>query len=140
MELGPVEYAVVEFPGSHFHGEVMPELADLARKGVIRVLDLTFVRRNEDGSVAHMELNALAPEEAAPFEAIEGEVHDLLNAADIELVAAGLSPGSSAVLLVWENLWAKRLTEAARRADGRLLVHERVPHEVARAAFEALTP
>ncbi len=136
MQLGPVEYAVVAFPGSQFNGEVAPALADLVEAGTIRVIDLAFVSKDLDGSASAVELTELAPDVQAVFDAAGVTVNGLLNDEDLIAAAESLDAGSSAVLLVWEDLWAKKFTEAVRGSAGVLIERRTIPHEVAQAAHD----
>jgi hypothetical protein len=135
--LGPVQYIVVGFPGSKFKGEIIPELGNLVKAGTIRVMDLAFVSKAEDGSILCMELEDLADDDAAPFAAFEKEIGDLLNEEDLLIAADALEPGSSAAVLVWENIWARKFADALRNADGVLVAWDRIPYEVVQAAMAA---
>jgi hypothetical protein len=132
-----VELAVIEFPGSHFNGEIVPELVDIVNRGIVTILDLVFVTKELDGSVTTVELANLDEEYAAPFRALEGEVNGLLSEGDLETTAAAMTPGSSAALIVWENTWARSLVNAISRAGGRLLAHDRLDAETVREALAA---
>jgi len=136
MQLGPVEYAVVAFPGNQFTGEVAPALADLIEAGTIRVIDLAFVTKSDDGVASAMELGELAPDVQAVFEAAGVKVNGLLNDEDLMRAAESLDPGNSAALIVWEDLWAKKFTEALRGAAGVLVERRTIPHEIAQAAHD----
>jgi uncharacterized membrane protein len=136
MAVGSVEIAVIAFPGNKFKGEIVPALQDLVDRDLIRILDLVFVRKGADGDVDAVELSALSPDEAAPFQGVQHDVGGLLNEDDIEDIASALEPNSSAGLLVWENVWSSRFTEAVMNADGVLLMNEKVPAPVVKAALE----
>jgi hypothetical protein len=135
MSLGPVEYIVVGFPGNNFRGDILAALGDLVSSGLIRVMDLAFVRKDEDGSVLAFEFEDLATEEAEAF-AFEKAIGDLLNEEDLVLIGEELEPGSSAAVLVWENLWARRFAETVREADGILIDYNRIPQDVIQAAID----
>ena len=136
MTLGPVEYVVVAFPGNKFTGNVAPALADLVESGTIRVMDLAFVTKDADGAVAGFELTDLDEDEAKVFDDFSGDGLDLISAEDLAAVGEELEPNSSAAMLVWENVWATKFAEAVREADGVLLDHDRIPHEVLQAALD----
>jgi len=136
MQLGPVEYAVVAFPGSQFNGEVAPALGDLVDSGTIRVIDLAFVTKDLDGTPHAAELTELAADVQAVFGAAGVVVNGLLNDEDLMAAADSLEPGSSAALIVWEDLWAKNFAEAVRASAGVLIERRTVPHEVAQAAHD----
>ena len=136
MSIGPIEYIVVGFPGNKFKGEIVPALAELVENGTIRILDLVFIIKDEEGNVGAVELADLDPEdEAAGMADITDIDAGLLNEDDIALAADALEPNSSAGLLVFENVWATRFAEAVRNADGQLLANERIPHDVVQAAL-----
>ncbi|MEU8511053.1 DUF6325 family protein [Kitasatospora sp. NPDC048722] len=137
MDVGPVEYVVIAFPGNHFNGEIVPEVRRLVESGIVRIIDLTFIKKDADGTVSHFELDALDPEEASPFDTVEGEIGGLLSEEDLALIAENLVPDSSAALLVWENTWAAAMVGAIRRAGGLLVQHERIPAPVVAQALEA---
>ena len=138
-DIGPVEYLVVAFPGSRFKGEIAPALADLVESRTIRIIDLAFVAKDEDGEVAAFEVSDLDPEVQEALERMGAQESGLFNDDDLMAAAEEIEPGSSAALLVWEDLWAARLTEAIRDADGVLLDLGRIPHEVVVAAREWVT-
>jgi hypothetical protein len=136
MEPGPIEYMVVGFPGNKFSGEIAPALADLVESGTIRIIDLTFISKDEDGEVSAFELNDMEPVFQEALRSAGAREGNLLSEDDVHDVAEGLDPNQSAALLVWEDLWAARFTQAVRNADGVLLDLQRVPHDVATAARE----
>ena len=136
MSIGPVEYMIVGFPGNKFRGDIAPALAELVKSGTVRIIDLAFVMKDSDGSVEALELADLDSEVGAAFGLLEAETGGLLNQEDLEAAAEELAPNSSAALLVWEDVWATKLADAIRAADGELLDLERVPHEVVVAAVE----
>ncbi|HET9138992.1 DUF6325 family protein [Actinophytocola sp.] len=137
MPRGPLEYIILEFPGNRFSGEIVPALHELVSTGVIRIVDLVFIKKNADGRTETLELSALDPDEAAVFNALDGEINGLLSDHDIKLAAEQLQPDCSAAMLVWENSWAARFIGAVQKANGRLVAHERIPVEVFDEAVEA---
>ena len=136
-ELGPVDYLVVEFPGSQFNGEIAPELSDLVDRGLVRVLDLVMVKKDSDGSIEAFELSDVEDGEIGELRRHEGELALLLSEDDITAVAAAMEPGSSAGVLVWENTWAAPFATAVRRAGGQLVASGRIPIQAMVAALEA---
>jgi hypothetical protein len=135
-EIGPVDYAIVAFPGNRFRGEIAPAIAELVDAGTIRVIDIAFVGKDEDGNAVAMELTELDPEVREGLENIGVEVGGLFDDEDLVAAAEELEPNSSAALLVWENVWARKVAQAMRDAGGVLLDFERLPHEVVQAARE----
>jgi hypothetical protein len=136
-ELGPVDWIVVEFPGSKFNGQIAPALRDLVQKGTVRVLDLVVLKKDEDGSLEAFELSDLDPSEAGELRSYEGELAMLLSEEDVTAVAAAIEPGSSAALLVWENTWAVPFAVAVRHSGGQLVASGRIPVQAMLAAIEA---
>jgi hypothetical protein len=135
-ELGPVDWIVVEFPGSKFNGEIAPALTDLVARDLIRVLDLLVLKKDGDGSVEAFELSDLDAGEAGSLRNLDEGIAELLSEADVEAVAAALEPGSSAALLVWENIWAAPFGAAVRRSGGQLVAGGRVPTQAILAALK----
>ena len=136
-ELAPVDYMIVAFPGNQFKGEIAPALADLVEKGTIRIIDLAFVMKDEDGEIGAFELTDIDPQVRQGFENMGVEVNGLFNEDDLKAAAEELEPNSSAALLLWENLWAKDVAQAIRDAGGEIFDFERLPHEVVQAARDA---
>jgi hypothetical protein len=130
-EIGPVDYAIVAFPGNRFRGEIGPALADLVDAGTIRIIDIAFVGKAADGEAVAFELTELDPDVQESLDKANVEVHGLLSEDD--LISAA---DTSAAVIVWENVWARRVTQAMRDAGGIPVVFERVPHEVVQAARE----
>lgn len=135
-EIGPVDYMIVAFPGNDFQGEIAPALGKLVESGTIRIMDVTFVIKDEDGNIATMEITDLDPTVAAGLENAGFDTSGLFNDEDLEAAAEELEPNSSAALLVWENVWAREVAQAMRDAGGVLLDFDRLPHEVVQAARE----
>ena len=135
-EIGPVDYAIVAFPGNRFRGEIGPALADLVEGGSIRIIDIAFAGKNADGEVVAFELMELDPDVQKSLDKAGIEVQGLLNDDDLMMAAENLEPDSSAALIVWENVWARKVTQAMRDAGGVLVAFERLPHDVVQAARE----
>ncbi len=135
-EIGPVDYAVIAFPGNEFKGDIAPALADLVRAGTIRLIDAAFVGKDQNGDIFMLETTDLAPDVQEKLSSLNIEVQGLLN--DEELLAIGeqLELDSSAALLVWENVWARTVAQAMRDAGGLLVAFDRVPHHAVQAARE----
>ena len=136
-ELGPIDYVVVEFPAgaSNFTGEMAKELVALVDAGTIRLIDVLILTKDEDGTIDAMELSDI--EELGELEALESELAELLAAEDVAHLAAAMEPGSTAGVLVWENLWAAPFASAARRSGGQLIANGRIPIQAIIASIEA---
>ncbi|NUU24360.1 MAG: DUF1269 domain-containing protein [Streptomycetaceae bacterium] len=137
VEAGPIDYVVVEFPGSRMTGEGLPMLVDLVDRGVIRILDLTFVRREADGSLSGLELSDLAPGDV-DLTVFEGVSTGLVGDDELSDAASVLEPGNSAAILIYENLWAAPFVSALRRGGAELVASGRIPATDVLAALEAL--
>ena len=136
MGIGPVEYLVVAFPGNQFNGEVAPALRDLIDSNTIRVLDLAFVMKDVDGNVVGAELEDAGSEVVQAFNALTIERGGLLNDADLVEIGEALDANSSAAILVWEDLWAKRFADAMADSGGVLVDIQRIPRDVVQAAID----
>ena len=136
-ELGPVDWIVVEFPGSRFKGEIAPALRDLVERDLVRVLDLLMLKKDADGTLEAFELSDLDPAEIGELRTYEAELAMLLSEDDVIAVAEAIEPGSSAAVLVWENLWAAPFASAVRRSGGQLVASGRIPIQALLAAIEA---
>jgi Family of unknown function (DUF6325) len=136
-ELGPVDYLVVEFPAgkSNFTGEMAEELVALVEAGTIRVIDVLILVKDEDGSIEAIELSDI--EQLGELQALEAQLAELLAADDVAHLAAAMDPGSTAGVLIYENLWAAPFASAARRAGGQLIANGRIPIQAIIASIEA---
>jgi Family of unknown function (DUF6325) len=138
-ELGPVDYLVVEFPAdkANFSGEMASQLAALVDRGLVRVLDLMFLKKNLDGSVEGFESHDFGDDELGELRALEDELALLLAEEDVESIGAALEPGSVAAVLVFENVWAAPFASSVRRSGGQLVASGRIPIQALAAAIEA---
>ena len=136
-ELGPVDWIVVEFPGSQFNGLIAPALRDLVERDLIRILDLLILKKDADGALDAFELSDLDEAEVGGLRSLETELAMLLSEDDVQAVAAAIEPGSSAAVLVWENTWAVPFAAAVRGSGGQLVANGRIPTQALLAAVEA---
>jgi len=136
-ELGPVDYIVVEFPGSKFNGEIAPALIDLVDRGIIRVLDLIMIVKESDGSFDAIEIADLDESDIGELLRLETHIAELLSEEDVVSLAAAIEPGSTAALLVYENKWAAPFASAVRHSGGQLVANGRIPIQALVAALEA---
>src|SRR4051794_436774 len=136
-DLGPVDYLVVEFPAgaSNFTGEMATELLALVDAGTIRVIDILILTKGEDGVVEAVELSDGG--EAGGLPALQAQLAELLAEEDVHHLAAAMEPGSTAGVLIWENLWAAPFASAARRSGGQLIANGRIPIQAIIASIEA---
>ncbi len=137
-ETGPIDYLVVEFPGNRMTGEAFPLLIDLVDRGLIRILDFAFVRKDLDGSVAGMVLADLDGDSQLDLAVFEGASSGLLHPEDIDEAGTVLQPGSSAGILVYENVWAAPFASAVRRSGGQLVASGRIPVQALLAALDSV--
>jgi uncharacterized membrane protein len=136
-EMGPVDYILVEWTGRQPTGEALPHLVDLVDRGLIRILDIAFVTKDEDGEVAGVEVSELGRqvEEVTIF---EGASSGLISDDDVFEAAQALENGTSAALLVYENVWAAPFAAAVRRSGGQLVASGRIPVQAIIAALDEL--
>ena len=126
----PLEYALVVFPGNKFSGEIVPELLDLAERGIVRFVDLVFVRKDEDGSTRTVELNDLDDASYKMFVPLGEHVTSLFTEDDLEWAANQLPANSSAALFLWENLWQDNVRRAIKASGGVLVQSGLIPADV----------
>ena len=136
-QMGPIDYLVLEFPGNRMTGEAFPLLVDLVDRGVVRILDLVFVRKETDGSVVGLELTDLNGDGELDLSVFEGVSSGLVGEDDIQDAGNVLEPGSSAGILVYENLWAAPFAAAIRRSGGQLVASGRIPVQALLAALDS---
>jgi len=138
-ETGPIDYLVIAFPNAHFTGEAFPLLVDLVERGIIRILDLSFIQKSQDGSVSGLELSELA-DGGVDLTIFDGASSGLLGDDDLSEAANALEPGDAAAVFVYENVWAAPLAVALRRAGGQLVASGRIPVQAVIAALDAAEP
>jgi hypothetical protein len=137
-EMGPIDYVVLEWPSdAPASGDIQKLLLELVDRGIVRLLDIAFVAKSEDGSVATIEAGDVATA-AALFAEFEGASSGLLDFEDLEEAATALEPGTSAAVIVWENSWAAPIATAMRRSGGLLVASGRIPVQAILASLDAL--
>ena len=134
-EMGPIDYIVLEWPGRQPKGDVAPLIVDLVDRGIIRILDVAFMVKREDGTVDSIELGELNGDSGG-FGEFEGASSGLIGQEDLEEAATALEPGTSAAVLIWENRWAAPVAVALRRSGGQLVANGRIPIQALLAALE----
>ena len=132
-EIGPIDYIVLEWPGRQPTGEALPMLVDLVDRGIIRIIDIAFLAKAEDGSSDALDLASLGSE----LSVFEGASSGVLSQEDLDEAASVLEPGTSAAVLVWENRWAGPVAAAMRRSGGQLVASGRIPVQALIAALDA---
>ncbi len=135
--MGPISYLIVEFPGSKMTGEGFPILVDLVDRGLIRILDLRFVRRDMDGSMSAIELRDIDRDGQFDVAIFEGASSGLLDDSDIADARSVIEPGSSAGILIFENRWAVPLIQALRRGEAELVAAGYIPQDTIAASLDA---
>ncbi len=126
----PLEYALVAFEGNRFSGQIVPELLDLAERGIVRFVDIVFIQKDEDGSTRTVELNDLDDESYRMFVPLGAHVGSLFTEEDVEREASRLANNSAAMLFLWENLWAQNIIKAITNSGGVLVERGEIPAEV----------
>jgi Family of unknown function (DUF6325) len=136
-DMGPVDYVVIEFPDGVHRGEAAPLLVDLVDRGIIRILDLIFIRKNDDGTVSGLEISDLDGDGVSDFRVFEGASSGLMSDEDREEAGNILEPGAAALVIMFENRWAAPFGKAMREAGGQLVAFGRIPIQGLLAALEA---
>ncbi len=134
--IGPVEYVLIGFPDNQFTGGIAPALADLVANDLVHIIDLVFIRKDADGSVLSFEYDELA--ETAAYADIDGDADGFLDDDDILAIAEDLDANSSALLIVWEDVWAKPLADEIIASGGQVISGRRIPHQVVTEVLEAI--
>ncbi len=126
----PLEYALVVFPGNQFSGEIVPALLDLAEKGIVRYVDLVFIRKDADGSTRTIELNDLDAESYRLFVPLGEQIESLFTEDDLTWAANDMPENSSAALFLWENVWMDNIRNAILASGGILAERGQIPDDV----------
>ena len=140
MTYGPIDFLALEFRGNQFKGEIMPALLELVEKKIVRVIDIIVVIKDENGQHRALEMEQLEGEMVHIFDPLEVEISGMIQVEDIELVAEKMENNTTAAILMFENLWAIRFGEAAVRANGRMVMFQRIPFEVVNETMALLEP
>jgi len=138
VDVGPIDYLALEFPGARLTGEGMAILVDLVDRGIIRVLDMKALVRSDDGAVTAVSISDLDGDGTLDLAVFEGVESDLLDEDDLKEAAALVEPGNAVALLVYENTWAGPFVSAMRRAGAEVVASVRVPADAVIARLEAL--
>ena len=131
----PLEYALIKFEDATPTGKIVPELLDLAARGIVRFIDIVFIQKEEDGNTRTVELNDLDPESYEMFVPMGEHVSSLFTNDDLQIAAGKLPVNSAAMLILWENLWIANIRKALLDAGGQLVERAQISAEVV-AQFE----
>jgi hypothetical protein len=131
----PLEYALIQFADAKPTGKIVPELLDLAARGIVRFIDIVFIHKEADGNIRTVELNDLDPESYEMFVPMGEHVSSLFTNEDLQIAAGKLPENSAALLLLWENLWIANIRKALLDAGGQLVERAQISPEVV-AQFE----
>jgi hypothetical protein len=136
MTYGPIDFLALDFKTEQLKGEIIPELLELVKNKVVRVIDLVLIQKYEDGHHQALEMQQLSPDLLALFDPLDVQISGMIQLEDIANVAQAMEKGTNAALLLFENLWAIKFKEAVVRANGRLLADERIPYQVVDEALD----
>jgi hypothetical protein len=138
---GPLEYAALSFEGNftsrQFTGEILPALREVIDQGIVRIVDLAFLYKDQDGVVTVREIEEVDPTLKVAFDPVVAEVAGLFSQGDLEAIGSLLANNSSAAMILWESSWARKFAQAVVNANGRVLARETVPFELVQAALNA---
>lgn len=137
MAFGPIEMLMIRFPGDQISGDLVPAMTELVQGGLVRIVDLLFIRKDAEGSVTVFELGDLSPDLAGQYAQLLNDVTELLNDEDAYELAESLDNGSSAGIMLFENVWATRFAEAVRASNGEVLLSQRIPNSVVEEVLAA---
>jgi len=132
-EIGPIDYLVIEMPEANADGSGLVELLNLVDRGLIRILDLAFLRKSADGTIEALNISDLG----ATYAAFEGASSGMLGDDDFDEVSGALEPGVLAAVMVYENTWAAPLATALRRNGAQMVASGRIPINAVMAALDA---
>jgi hypothetical protein len=135
--MGPISYLIVEFPGNKMTGEGFPALIDLVDRGLIRILDLRFVMKDTDGSIRAIALTDIDGDGELDLAMFEGVSSGMLDQSDFDDASAAIEPGSSAGILIFENVWAINFVQALRKSDAQLVAAGYIPLATIAASLDA---
>lgn len=135
----PLEYALIAFEDAEPTGKIVPELLDLAQRGIVRFVDIVFIHKEEDGAIRTVELNDLDDKTYEMFVPMGEHVASLFTNDDLEIAAAKLPNKSAAMLLLWENLWVANLRQAVGDAGGYLVERAQIAPEIVEAFVQAMS-
>jgi hypothetical protein len=130
MTYGPVDFLALEFKTDQLKGEIMPALLDLVEKQIVRVIDLVIVEKHEDGSHEAVEMQQMAPDLLSVFDPLQVEITGIIQVEDIDMIAEQMDNDTTAAVMLFENLWAIKFKDAVLRANGRLVMQERIHYQV----------
>ena len=129
MTYGPVDFVALEFKGNQFKGEILPAIMDLVSRDIVRLIDMIVVKKDADGKVTHQEMQEHYNSVLAVFDPLKAEISGMIQVEDIEMIGEKLEPNSTGALILFENLWAIQFVKAVENANGRSVMHVRIPHE-----------
>ena len=135
MTYGPTDFFAIEFKTDQLTGETLPELLELVKKEIIRVIDLVIIQK-EDGHFKVLEMEELSPDVVIAFDPVVAEISGIIQVEDIEVIAEAMEDNTTAALLLIENLWAIKFGEAVTRSSGRMVMYDRIPFEVVNEMLE----
>ena len=130
MTYGPIDFVALEFKGNKFKGEIRPAIMDLVTRDIVRVIDMIVVQKDAKGKVTHREMQEHDKAVLAIFDPLNAEISGMIQVEDIEMIGEKLENNTTAAVILFENLWAIRFVEAVENANGRAVMHVRIPHEV----------
>lgn len=136
MTYGPVDLLALEFKGNQFTGEILPALLELVQNKIVRVIDLIIVLKDQDGKHQALELEQLDAETVRIFDPLELDISGIIQVEDIDMIAEMMENNTTAAILLFENLWAINFGEAVARANGRMVMYDRIPFEVVNETME----
>jgi hypothetical protein len=139
MTYGPIDFVALEFKGNQFKGEILPAIMDLVNRDIVRVIDMIVVRKDANGAVTTQEMQEHDDSVLAVFNPLKAEISGMIQVEDIEMIGEKLENNCTAAVILFENLWAINFVKAVENANGRAVMHVRIPHEVVVETMEKIT-
>src|SRR5215471_17028899 len=139
MTYGPVDFVALEFKGNQFKGEIFPEILNLVNTGIVRIIDMIVVKKDANGNVTHQEMQETDQNVLAVFDPLKAEINGMIQVEDIEMIGEKLENNTTAAVILFENLWAVNFVKAVENANGRSVMHVRIPHETVVEAMEKIS-
>ncbi len=130
MTYGPIDFIAFEFKGNEFKGEIMPALLELVNNEIIRVIDLVIVEKDASGKVIMREMQQMERSVVSLFDPLKAEISGIIQLDDIRMIGEKVDNNCTAAIMLFENLWAIKFKEAVMNAKGRVVMQERIPHEI----------
>lgn len=131
---GPADLYVVAFPSEHVPEQIREAVLTTLSSGVIKLLDLVLVRRSADGSTEVLEIESLGEE--FDLNVVETTGSGLVGQEDLDELIEEVEPGTSVLVFLFENTWARSIAAAVRDTGAVVISAQRFPADVVNEVAE----